>query len=523
MDEQVFQALVEEFYLESRERLDRIQEVLLGLEELAPEPRRERLVEARRELHTLKGNSGMMGLGELQELAHRIEDQVVAAQERGEGLREVLAGVDRFRTLLEQACRGAAPAGDAAADAQAGDEAAAPGAVQESVRVSFASLDALVDLLSEMVIFRNRLGEFLGQGLAGLDKAQRQSPVWREVESAHRTLGRVLADIQGGVTRLRMVPLGSLFAQLKRIVYDEGEAEGRQVQLVTSGGDTPLDRGLLEVASEAMGHLVRNAVVHGLESPAERRRLGKPAAGRITVTAAARAEEVVIDISDDGRGVDRQELLAAARLRGFELPQDVDLQALLSLPGVSTRERADRSAGRGMGMSAVMASVRRLGGKVEVVSAPGRGTRLRLRLPLTAAIVRALLVGVDDELFAVPLSAVEETIRFADERRHSMNHAEVFEWRGGLVPLLDLGMVFGERQAPRRQGYAVVVEAEGKYRALLVDEIAGIRDVVVKPLDEVTGRGAGLAGATILGDGRVILIVDPIGLILLSPLTEQTV
>jgi two-component system chemotaxis sensor kinase CheA len=523
MDEQVFRALLEEFYLESKERLEHIEQVLLAVEAAPEAGRAELLVDAKRELHTLKGNSGMMGLSELQHLAHEIEDRLAEMAPEslaGEPVRELLRAVDHFTAILDRAC-GRAEETPAAEDAASDEEEAGRG-VQESVRVSFAALDSLVDLVSEMVIFRNRLSEALGQGLSHLTKAERHQPRWREVEDAHDTLNRTLVDLQNGVMRLRMVPLGTLFGQLKRIVFDESTAHGKKVQIDTSGGDTPLDKALLEVASEAMGHLIRNAVVHGFERPEERAAAGKPATGTLTVAAAAHAEEVIIEISDDGRGVDREKLLAVARKRGFDLGDGVDLQTLLSLPGISTKEQADRSAGRGIGMSAVMESVRRRGGQVEVSSDAGRGTRFRLRLPLTAAIVRALLVEADGELYALPLVAVQETIQLRGVARHRMNQAGVMRWRGGLVPLLDVGIAFATTKEPRHEGYIVVIEAEGRRRGLVLDRIAGIRDVVVKPLDEVTGQATGLAGCTILGDGRVVLIFDPAGLILLSPFLEQT-
>jgi two-component system chemotaxis sensor kinase CheA len=523
MDEQVFRALLEEFYLECKERLAHIEEALVAAGSASVAERATRLVDARRELHTLKGNSAMMGLGDLQQLAHRIEDRIAEWRPEtlaGEQLRQALGEVDRFRRLLEKAC---GHAGAVEGEASAADEGQAPEShVQESVRVSFAALDSLVDLLSEMVIFRNRLAETLGHGLATLPKGERLQPLWREVEEAHETLDRTLEDVQAGIMRLRLVPLGSLFAQLKRIVFDESAAHGKRVELETSGGETPLDKALLEVASEAMGHLVRNAVVHGLEPPEARAAAGKPATARVVVAAATQAEEVVIDITDDGTGIDRGALLAAARRRGYDVHEGIDLQGLLSLPGLSTREQADRSAGRGMGMTAVMESVRRRGGQVEVHSAPGVGTRFRLRLPLTVAIVRALLVGADRELYALPLTAVQETVQLRPEARHVMNGAGVVRWRGALTPLLDVGVAFGTAPAPREKGYTVVIEAEGKRRGLVVDSIAGIRDVVVKPLDEVTGEAQGLAGCTILGDGRVVLILDPTGLVGLSPVLEQT-
>jgi two-component system chemotaxis sensor kinase CheA len=524
MDEQVFRALLEEFYLECKERLAHIEDALVAAGPASAAERAALLVDARRELHTLKGNSGMMGLVELQQVAHRIEDRIAEWRPEtlgGGELREALGDLDRFARLLErerergQGEGGAQPSG-AEPSGETGRE------VQESVRVSFAALDALVDQLSEMVIFRNRLAETLAQGMAALPKGERLQSLWREVEEAHETLDRTLEDLQNGIMRLRLVPLGTLFGQLKRIVFDESAEHGKQVELATTGGETPLDKALLEVASEAMGHLVRNAVVHGLELPEARQAAGKPATGMVVIAAATLAEEVVIDISDDGAGIDRGALLAAARRRGYDVQEGIDLQGLLSLPGLSTREQADRSAGRGMGMTAVVESVRRRGGQVEVHSASGVGTRFRLRLPLTVAIVRALLVQADRELYALPLTAVQEAVQLQPDARHVMNGAGVMRWRGALMPLLDVGVAFGTAEVARGGGHVVVIEAEGKRRGLVVDGIAGIRDVVVKPLDEVTGEAQGLAGCTILGDGRVVLILDPTGLVSLSPVLEGT-
>ncbi|MDX1630896.1 MAG: chemotaxis protein CheW [Thermoanaerobaculia bacterium] len=519
MDDQIFDALVEEFYLESRERLSSIEETLLEVEEASEDRQEELLVVAKRELHTLKGNSGMMGLRELQELAHELEDSVAAIESPGD-VHEILAGVDRFRRLLDRSC------GREEIEEADVDEVSEPGAgraVQESVRVSFSALDHLVDLLSEMVIFRNRLAQSLHQALERLDKEERNAPAWREVEAAHQTLERTLRELQEGVMELRMVPLGSFFGQLKRIVFDESAQEGKEVDFRTSGGETPLDKALLEVVSEAMGHLVRNAVVHGIESPDERRERGKPPAGRLSVIAEAQAEEVVIEIEDDGRGIDRQELVETARERGFDVGDEADVQTLLSLPGLSTREEADRSAGRGMGMAAVMDSVRRRGGQVEIFSAPGKGTRFRLRLPLTAAILRAVILEVDDAVYALSLNAVQETLHLETERRHTMNRTGVVRWRGNLVPLLDLGRFFETREEDRQEGFVVIIEAEGRHRGLLVDGMQGIQDVVVKPLDDTVGSPPGLAGSTILGNGQVVLILDPIDLAGASPALEHAV
>ena len=460
----------------------------------------------------------MMGLPELQGLAHALEDRVVELMP-ADDLTELLAGVDHFRVMLVRACR--RDDGEAVGEDGEPMEDETGRVVQESVRVAFSALDSLVDLLSEMVIFRNRLSETLLTGIHDLPKTLRMSTVWQEVEASQEILSRTLDEIQAGIMRLRMVPLGSLFGQLKRIVHDESQREGKLVELVTAGGETPLDKALLEVANEAMGHIVRNAIIHGVEEPEDRLERGKPRAGVVSVTASAETDEAVIEIRDDGRGIDRGQLLERARGLGFEVADEVELDELLPLPGLTTRDTADRSAGRGMGMAAVVESVRRRGGQVELFSEEGRGTMFRLRLPLTAAIIHALLVTVDGATYAVPLSAVKESIGLADFRRHEINQAGVVRWRRQLVTLLDIGVAFETATEERPGGYVIVIEAEGRFRGLVVDELAGIRDVVVKGLDEVAGAPSGIGGCTILGDGRVVLILDPPGLVRLSPFKEH--
>ena len=507
MDEQIFEALVEEFYLESCERLSKIEQALMAMRKAESTEWDELLVETKRELHTIKGNSGMMGLRELQGQAHRLEDRVVE-MESAELIPALLLDVDDLQKKLDADCgQDQSEAGD-----EEGDLFTLSAGVQNSVRVSFAALDSLVELLSEMVIFRNRLSEAMGKGLSGLSRRDRASTTWREVEGAHETLEKTLEVIQGEVMQLRMVPMESLLSQQKRVVFDEAEREGKLVEIRTSGGDTPLDKALLEVASDALGHIVRNAVVHGLETPEERAAAGKSETGHLEVRAQASSEEVVLEIEDDGRGIDLEVLRQRAEEQGHEITESTDPLALLALPGLSTKVSADASSGRGMGMSAVVESIRRGGGQLEVASQPGQGTRFRLRLPLSAAIVRALILAVDDELFALPAVAVREAVSLDIGQRYHLSGTGVLRWRGDLIPLVDLGLTFETSPSARESGQVIFVESEGRYRGLVVDSIVGIRDIVVKGLGKIVGAPFGVTGCTILGDGRVVLILDPRGL-----------
>lgn len=500
MNDSLFDGLFEEFSLEAREQLDRIEARALDLEVASAAQREGYLVEIRRDLHTIKGNAGMMGLADLQQYAHHLEDN--AADEAD--ARILLEGVDAMRAVLDALHQ--------QRDANVSDsEHFRPAASDEGgVRVPFAVLDTLFDRISEMVIFRNRLRDAIGRAAQQSESGHHER--WREVEAAHRALSSTLDFLQNGITSLRMVPLGNLFASWRRLVHDEALDHGKQVDLRGLGADTPIDKTLLEVASEAVGHLVRNAVVHGIETPQLRAQAGKDPLGRVVVAASTRGDEVLVDVEDDGAGIDVAALERRAHSLGLEIPADLHRHALVFLPGLSTASSTNRSAGRGMGMAAVAESVRRRGGQVEVYSELGVGTRFRLRLPLTASIVRALLLEADGRKYVVPMAMVHETLAHHAGDRRTLVGSGFLTWRDEYLPLLDLGMAFGTCLVPREAGRIVVVEAGNRRRALVVDRVLSLLDVVVRGLDEVLDQPQGVAGCTILGDGQVAIIVDPAAL-----------
>ena len=513
-----FEGLLSDFLLEAEERIACVEAALLSLSNAPLEGARPILDEIRRELHTLKGNSGMMGLKSIQALCHQIENDVEAIDPREPRVDAVLSGLDALRSAL----RSSPPEGTSHQEPEApsatipSHSTDLPDAMHGSVRVPFTALDAMVDLLAEMVIFKNRLSDAVSKGRLGRD----QNQAWDEVVVAQEALGKTLALIQDHVMRLRMVPLQSLFGHLRRIVHDEGVRTGKDIQFEADGGDTPLDKALLEVANEALGHMVRNAVVHGIETREAREAAGKPRTGLVRLSAVAHANEVWIDVEDDGAGVDYSELAAAARERGIAVPAGEDILQLLFLPGFSTHEGTDMGAGRGMGLPAAVEAVRRLGGRMEVTTGQGLGSRFRVRLPLSVSISRALMLHADGEEYALPLSSIVESLHFHPGDAHLLSQAGVLSWRKEVLPLLDLGHTFGTAGQMRSSGYAVVIEADGKRRGLLADELTGIRDIVVKRLDEAVGTPSGVSGSTILGDGRVVLILDPRGLMEISPNIE---
>ena len=528
-----FQELLDEFLLEARERADEVESMLLGLSSSDAEVKESSLARVKRELHTLKGNSGMMGFTDLQALAHRMEDQVEELDAEAPEIGDLLTDLDALRQGLDNARPDEQAELDAADSAEQVDRPAetedeAPEGISGSVRVPFAKIDQLVELQAETLIFRNRLSDAIAQGVALLGQAgvddedlvQRSADAWEDVEIAQQMLEKVLHQLQDQVTNLGMVPLKSLFRSLRRVIHDESKREGKEVELVIEGGDTPIDKTLLEAAGEALGHLVRNAVIHGIEPPEERLRHGKSDTGTVRLRANVEGGEIRIDVSDDGGGVDVKALSARARqLMGEDYQPDSEL-ALLFAEGLSTHEGTDLGAGRGVGLSAVKKAVEGHGGRVEVRTRHGLGTSFSLRLPVTASILRSLLLRVDMEDYALPLSAVVESTRMAAGDRHQVNQAQVMRWRDKLIPILDLGLTFGTSQEARDEGFVVVIEIGGRFRGLAIDALVGIRDIVVKGLDSIVGRPSGISGSTILGDGRVIMILDPASLAATPPFVE---
>lgn len=519
-----FEALTQDYALDAQERLDRIEQTLLTIEMLAADERAAQLKRLKAELHTLKGNSGMMGLTDLQEAAHRMEDLVVAAADAPLDVTALLPAVDRFRRRIAALLAGEA---DEAVDADAPNAARTEPTVAApaSVRVPFAVLDPLLDELAELVVLRNRLAESVGAGLQAVRRGGdggTARAAWEDTELAFEALDRALGVVQEGVMGLRLTPLQSLFGSLQRIVFDTAARETKQARLVTEGGETPLDKSLLDLAAEALGHLVRNAVVHGIEPPAARVAAGKPALAEVRVRAATRGDEVVIEVSDDGAGIDGARLARVAAERGVALPEQAGPFDVLFESGFTTKTGTDVSAGRGVGLSAVRDAVRRQGGQVDVESTLGSGTVFRLRLPLSVSIVRAMLLRADGELYAVPLSHIVETRRLTAGDDHEVNHAGVLRWRDAVIPLLDLGWLYGTAPARRRTGYVVLIEAYDRHRGLLADAVLGMQEVVVRGLDPILGKPVGVSGSTVLGDGTPILILDPRALVQVEPFTKET-
>jgi two-component system chemotaxis sensor kinase CheA len=484
----LFGELLDAFVLESSRRLETIEQALLEIDERPSANTAEAVADLRRELHTLKGNAGMMGFRDIQARAHELEETIADGQPlTAEQTSLLLHGIDDIRTLIHT-------------DHSSG------------LTVPVAAVDAIVELLADSMILGSRLSrqiEALGED------AEPMALAWEALE-------KTLTAIHRRTLALRLVPLNPLFASLHRIVHDESLIEGKEIHFIATGGETPLDKSLHDVAAEALGHIVRNAVIHGIEPAGTRLARGKTAAGSIRVSAVSSgAEEICVTIEDDGAGIDRDLLLAAAERKGLAVSDPNDLDSLLYLPGLSTLEETTLSAGRGIGLSASVTAVRRLGGRIEIDNRPGEGAAFRLFLPMQLSMVRVMLVEADGEQYAVPLSAVATVARMARTELHVINGSGAIGRRRGLLPLLDLGMTFGTSAAIRGQGTVITLAVGGKRRGLLVDRPGAVLDCVVKPLDPICGSTTGILGTTIVSEGRVLLALDPISL-LERPLSVRT-
>jgi two-component system chemotaxis sensor kinase CheA len=377
------------------------------------------------------------------------------------------------------------------------------------VRVDFRRLDAMLEVLGEGMIEQAALAE-LYRGMARKMKA---SSELADLDRALVALQKTMKRLEGILMETRLLPISSVFGRFPRLVRDLAQAKQKQVHVVISGGDIPLDKGILDRIGEPLVHLLTNAVAHGIEGPEERVRAGKPAEGRIDLRASSESGRVIIRLADDGGGLDHSKILAKAQSLGLELPStDPDqLHALIFLPGFSTAESVSSLSGRGVGLDVVANTVHELGGTIEVESRPGRGVTFTLSLPLTLAILRSLIVEVDRERYAVPISHVAATVRTGPDTIHQVNQKGVALWRGDLIHVSDGGVLLGtgaEPGASRR--FYVVISTGSRKRGILVDRLIGHQDIVVKSLDPAVGRPDVVSGTTILGDGKVACILDAV-------------
>ena len=413
-----------------------------------------------------------------------------------------------LRKVREEAPVIAATAAAAApAQAEADSAPRTKAAVQPTIRVDLDRVDRLINLVGELVINQAMLTQRVLHSSHVRD---------REVTSSLEELERLTREIQESVMAIRAQPVRPLFQRMSRIVREVADATSKDVRLRTEGEATEVDKTVVELLADPLTHMIRNAVDHGLEGPEQRVAAGKPPEGTVKLAAAHRSGRVIIEVSDDGQGINRPRVLQKAIANGLVPPDaqlsDSEIDNLLFLPGFSTASTVSNISGRGVGMDVVKRSIQALGGRISISSAPGQGSTFTLSLPLTLAVLDGIVVTVDEQVFVIPLTAIVETVKHEPSRIHHLgDHSFVLRVRDVLVPLIDVGAELGVRgpTSDLRSGVAILIEtANGTRSALLVDNIQDQRQVVIKSLETNYMRVDGIAAATILGDGRVAMILD---------------
>lgn len=379
-----------------------------------------------------------------------------------------------------------------------------------TIRVDTVRMDALINLVGEMVITRTRLVQI------GLDlkDQHKMDPLVNNLNETTVYLGRLMNDLQESAMRLRMVPIGTVFSRFPRLVRDLSRKTRKEIELVLKGEDTELDKTVVEVIGDPLMHLIRNSVDHGIEHPEERLAAGKPELGQITLDAYHDGNHIAILVADDGGGLDLPKIRQKAIERGLISAQeeltDREIANLIFLPGFSTADKVTDISGRGVGMDVVKKALNNLGGVIDIDTRKGYGTTFTIRLPLTLAIIQALLVEVGTEVYAVPLSSVLETLLVDRKDIKTVGGLPMVQLRGNTLPLISLQEKF-ELPTPETASaevFVVVVGLGDKTLGLIVDGLRGQQEIVIKSLGDMLNNLPGIAGATILGDGKVTLILD---------------
>lgn len=536
-----------DFIVEAQEILDRLGEQLVSLEQAPDEA--DQLNAVFRGFHTLKGGAGFLAIKPMVELCHAAEEtlgmarsgQAVlqahhfdAAQQSLDYLQAMLdamgsgdpvphapasliaqfdakSGPPAVKSAPKAAALAAVPASQApaAAGAKAAPKAAAKSGgaeAEQTVRVDTKRLDAIVNLIGELVLSRNRL------------KTLRTRLRDEELDRAVSTLDIATARLQTAVMRTRMQPVSKVFSRFPKVARDVARTLSKEVELELIGAETELDRNLVEALADPLVHLVRNAIDHGIESPALREATGKPRSGHVRLSAQQEGDYVSIEIQDDGAGIDPERLREIARNKGLidaeaaaRLSTDECLH-LIFMPGFSTKAEVTDISGRGVGMDVVQSRIRELSGQIQIQSELGRGSRFMIRVPLTLAILPTLLVQAGEAVYALPLARVVEVLHAPQSSLGWFDGRAVLDRRSHTLPLIDLRRWLGVPAEQPPLLTVVLLQAGETCSGLVVDQVRGREEVVIKPLPRALRGLPGYAGATLIGDGRMALILDVDGL-----------
>ncbi len=560
MNNDDMQELVQDFLVETNEIIENLDHDLVELE--SNQNDLELLNKIFRGAHTMKGSSSFLGFNKLAELTHHAEDilnklrkgemvvtreimdtllefvdktkQIISDIENGTDNTDCTSVIEDLKLASEGKLTSKTKNTSAAQPAQTAQPAAAPAPkpqaapkqeapkvvhqatpVEQTIRVDVSRLDSLVNLVGELVLSRNMLSQIAGE----LENKFENEYLVEQLLVATNSIGMNTTELQLAIMKTRMIAIGKVFNKFPRVVRDIARDTGKEIELIISGEETELDKQVIESIGDPLLHMIRNSCDHGVETPDVRLAKGKPRMGTVNLSAYHEGNHVVIEIKDDGAGMDPNKLKRKAIEKGVitvdeaNSMDDKQAFALIFKPGFSTAEKITNISGRGVGMDVVRTNIEKLNGIITIDSKIDEGSTFYLKLPLTLAIIQALLVEVAGETFAIPLASVVETVRITNEEIHSFEGREVLKLRDRVLSLIRLDEAFALDELEQDEIYVVVVALAEKQLGFIVDKLIGQEEIVIKSLGDYLGGNPGIAGATITGDGRVRLILDVAGVI----------
>ena len=539
------QDLVQDFILETEEIIEALDHDLVELETRKNDL--DLLNKIFRGAHTMKGASSFLGFDKMSGVTHHAEEilnklrkneisvtaeimdillefvdatkHIVSDIKNGTDSTDVTDLIKRLKLANEGKLAGTSGRASSGAEkpqpAQKNIEQVkkAAVAVEQTIRVDVSRLDSLMELVGELVLSRNRIGQISGE----LEKKFEGEFLIEQLMETTSQIGLITTELQLAVMKTRMVPIGKVFNKFPRMVRDLCRDMGKDVDLIISGEETELDKSVVEEIGDPLIHMIRNSVDHGVEKPEVRRKRGKPDKGIVNLSAYHEGNHIVVEIKDDGAGMDAEFLKKKAIEKGVitaDEAKTMDAEAAYGLvfkPGFSTAAKITDVSGRGVGMDVVKTNIEKLNGIINIESEMGHGTRFRLKLPLTLAIIQALLVDISGEIFAIPLVSVIETVRIKESEIHSFEGREVLKLRDSVLSLIRLDEIYEIQESLDEDIYVVVVGLAEKRLGFIVNKLVGQEEVVIKSLGDYLSGNEGIAGATIMGDGRVRLIIDVAG------------
>ena len=479
-------------------------------------------------LHTFKGNSGMMGFEPLKRYIHLIEEIFKRINDNEAELGQVLDALFECANVIRNALhaieKDPSVKIDLAQDIlsiqeqlegtgsptakQAVDPESYLGTKTDTIKVDFRRLDELLNLVGELVIFKTRLNQ-IGSEIRG---AVGNKSLIKDLNSGLELMGKTISGLQEGIMRARMLPVRHVFDKFPRMVRDLSKSQGKEIRLLFEGEDTELDKTVIDELEKPLLHIIRNAIDHGIETSDERMLKGKDPKGTIVLKAAQESNYVMIKVKDDGRGINVDKVREKAAERGLikadEQPDKDSLLSLIFSPGFTTKSEATDISGRGIGLDVANRNIAKLNGQIIIDTMPERGTELTIKLPLSLAIIPALMAEASGEVYAIPMSSVDESIKIREEELHVINNHEVVRFREKVLPVVRLSDFLGLEGTRQKRFYLIILGKAEKRIAVAVDRLRGQQEIVIKPLDDTFGKSRGIAGASILGDGRIVLIID---------------